>query len=908
MNLPLALITLSFDPLLSLGPLTVRWQTIGVTLGLLLALAVAALLIPRTAAPNERQLRVTDLALILVGVVPGAVVGGRLVHVIDYLGAYTANPLSIVDPRVGSLSLLGALVGGTLSAIYVARLLNGPLGRWADLGAVPLLIALGAGKLAQLLGGSGQGAPFDGPWAVAFAGNGPWVSFAPSLSAHPSQVYEGIWLLVGIPVILRFAGARRVDSDVHPWVAWAVRSAPAGALFIGAVAWFLAGRFIVGFTWRDEPVVGPLNMEQLLALVLLAAGAALLWLRSRRRTLSVLGTALCLLTTLACGSPATTVPPTAPAGRPSPSVGASAPPSAPVGPIATPASTPAATAPPTARSVDELISEMTTDEKIGQLFMVSFYGGQANVTDPTQLQANETSLGVPNIADAISTYHLGGVIYFDWAGNMVSPRQVATLSNSIQADAAAQPDAIPLLISTDQEGGAIVRLPSPATQFCGNMCLGATRQTSLARSTAAAIGAELRAEGLNLVLAPDGDVNINPANPVIGARSFGSDATLDASMASAMVTGFQTDAGVAATVKHFPGHGDTNIDSHTALPTINHTSAQWASIDEPPFAAAIDAGVDVVMVGHLAFPALDSSGTPASLSAPIIGTYLRGQLGFKGVVITDALTMGALRDGYGDAGIAVKAVSAGDDILLMPQSLPVAFAAIQSAVANGTISSARLNESVKRILQLKQSQGLFDAQPVSVSTAESVLSAKAHKAVETNAADAAVTLIANDGKVLPLRDAAADGPYLVVGTSSAWVYPFVTDVRNRGLSATTYVTGATLSSSAIKAVATSTASFGTVIVLTFDADTDNGQQKLVAALAATGKRLVTVSIDRPYDQAHYRAAVNLCVYSASDASLLAATGVIFGDFAPTGQLPVAIPDPNSPATTLYPFGFGLTYP
>ena len=740
---------------------------------------------------------------------------------------------------------------------------------------------------------------------MAFYGNGPWVSFAPSMPAQPSQVYEGVWLLLGILIILRLAGPRRPssDADVHPWVAWAVRSAPAGALFVGALGWFLGGRVIVGFTWRDESVVGPLNMDQLLALGLLVVGGAFLWLRSSRRTVGVLGTALCLITTLACGGPTATVQPTtAPSGHPPASAGTTAPPPASVGPIATP------TLPPTQGDIDTLVGEMTTDEKIGQLFMVSFYGDQANETSPSQVQANQASLGVANIAAAISTYHLGGVIYFGWAGNMVSARQVATLSNSIQAAAAAEPDSIPLLISTDQEGGAIVRLPSPATQFCGNMCLGATRQTDLARSTAAAIGAELRAEGLNQVLAPDGDVNINPANPVIGVRSFGSDATLVADMTPAMVAGFQADAGLAATVKHFPGHGDTNIDSHTALPTINHSAAQWASIDEPPFAAAISGGVDVVMVGHLAFPALDSSGTPASLSAPIIGNYLRGQLGFTGVVMTDALTMGALRDGYGDAGIAVKAVTAGDDILLMPQSLPVAFAAIQAAVANGTISNARLNQSVRRILLLKRSLGLFTAAPVSVSAATEVLSAKAHKAVETNDADSAVTLIANDGKVLPLRDATGDGPYLVVGPTPASTGTVEAAIRARGLVANTYTSGLSPRASLISGAATYAAGFGTVIVLTLDADTDTGQQKLVAALAATGKRLVTVSIDRPYDEAHYRAAVNLCLYSASSASLVAAVGAIFGDFAPTGKLPVSIPDPSSPATTLYPFGFGLTYP
>lgn len=548
---------------------------------------------------------------------------------------------------------------------------------------------------------------------------------------------------------------------------------------------------------------------------------------------------------------------------------------------------------------------MSTDEKIGQLLMVSFYGDQASETNAAQVSSNRALIGADNIAQAIAKYHLGGVIYFNWAGNLVSPAQVATLSNDIQAAGAADASSIPLLISTDQEGGSVVRLPSPATQFPGNIALGATGVAGLARSTGAAIGQELKAAGLNLVLAPDGDVNVNPQNPIIGIRSFGSDAAAVASLTVAMVTGFQADAGVGATVKHFPGHGDTNIDSHSQLPTITHTAAQWASIDEPPFAAAISGGVDAVMVGHLAFPALDPSGTPASLSSPIVKGILRTQLGFGGVVITDSLQMGGLRNTYGDAQIAVKAVLAGDDVLLMPSSLPVAFGALQQAVTSGTISATRLNASVKRILQLKRKLGLFGAAPASPTTVTATLRSKAHRALEARDADASVTLLSNRGAVLPIASASAAGPYLVVGPTSGAVATLAKAVRSRGPSVATYVSGTSPSASVISAAATQAASYRTLILLTLNADASEAQQNLVAALAATGKRLITISIGRPYDQGYYRAAVNMCVYSSAAASLRAAAGAIFGDVYVHGRLPVAIPNGTSTTQTLYPLGYGL---
>ena len=233
------------------------------------ALAIAA----RRAA--EPPLRIPDMLPILVAIVPGAIVGGRLVHAVAYFDFYLARPASLLDPAVGSLSLLGAVLGGCVSAAYVARMLGDHLARWADIAALPLLVVLGFGKLATVLGGSGQGLPFDGPWAVAFTGQGPWVSASPELPSHPSQVYEGLLLLVGLP-LLAIVGRRGPPGT--------------GRMFAFTLCWFLVGRLLVGFTWRDLPVLGPLNVEQALAgavllglaLAVLRGGKGVSWSRAER--------------------------------------------------------------------------------------------------------------------------------------------------------------------------------------------------------------------------------------------------------------------------------------------------------------------------------------------------------------------------------------------------------------------------------------------------------------------------------------------------------------------------------------------------------------------------------------------------------------------------------------------------
>ena len=253
----LALIELDFDPYLRLGDLAIRWQTVELTIALFAALAVATL-----AAPGRRFYR-DQMPLVIAGAVPGAAVGGRLVHVLVYWEAYAADPTEIFDPFVGGFSLLGAVLGGFLTASFLARVVAAPLARWADAAAVPLMLAIGFGKLAQLLGGSGQGLPFDGPWAVAFLGDGPWVSANPAIPSHPAQVYEGLWMLLGVPIVLAWVGELSGWSTSRP--------EDRGSLFVAALSWFLLGRIIVGFTWRDAPLIGPINAEQVLAAAALVA-------------------------------------------------------------------------------------------------------------------------------------------------------------------------------------------------------------------------------------------------------------------------------------------------------------------------------------------------------------------------------------------------------------------------------------------------------------------------------------------------------------------------------------------------------------------------------------------------------------------------------------------------------------
>lgn len=559
------------------------------------------------------------------------------------------------------------------------------------------------------------------------------------------------------------------------------------------------------------------------------------------------------------------------------------------------------------RFVERLINEMTLEEKVGQLFVTYAYGQTADTTDPADVANNQRDLGVANGKELIEKYHLGGVIYFAWSNNVANPPQIAGLSNGLQRVATSQRTHIPLLVTTDQEHGVVTRVGPPATQLPGNMALGAGRSETNAYDAAQISGKELRAIGINQNFAPVADVNVNAQNPVIGVRSFGSDPSLVSTLVSASVAGYQ-DANVSATAKHFPGHGDTATDSHYGVPIINHSRSEWESIDAPPFRAAIKRGIDSIMTAHIVVPALDPSGTPATLSKPIITDVLRGELGYDGVVVTDALTMKGVRDGFGDDRIPVLALQAGVDQLLMPApgKLDIAYNAVLDAVGSGELTEKRIDESVRRVLRLKMKRGLFEPENVLVdeSNVGSRVGTAAHQARAQGITDATVTLVKDDTDSLPL--VAKDSRKVLV-TGASVTSTLAERIAARGPAATAHNTGIAPSDAAIASAVEQARKSDKVVVATNKAWANAGQRKLVNELLATGKPVVVVAVRDPYDIAYVTdAPTYLATYSTTAISMESLARVLFGEIQPGGKLPVTVPAAGDPGTTLYPFGHGMT--
>lgn len=355
------------------------------------------------------------------------------------------------------------------------------------------------------------------------------------------------------------------------------------------------------------------------------------------------------------------------------------------------------------RWIDATLAAMTLEQKVGQLFVAYVTGATAD----TSSADNMARFGVPTPAEAVARWQLGGVLYFVWSDNVRHPRQLAALGNGLQRAIAGAGNPIPLSVATDQETGAGGRIGAPATVFPEAAELAATGDPALTERAYAITGAELRAMGLNTDYAPVADVNVNPTNPVIGVRSFGSDPAVVAEHVVAAVRGLQS-ADVSAVAKHFPGHGDTDEDSHHALPVVSHSRRDWELVDAPPFRAAIEAGVDAIMTAHLAFPALEPTGEPATLSRTVLTGLLRDELGFDGVIITDSLRMTGVRTRYDDNEVPVRAIEAGADVLLDPPEPAAQIEAVLTAVRSGRLPAERIEQSVRRILIMKWTRGVVD--------------------------------------------------------------------------------------------------------------------------------------------------------------------------------------------------------
>lgn len=552
---------------------------------------------------------------------------------------------------------------------------------------------------------------------------------------------------------------------------------------------------------------------------------------------------------------------------------------------------------------------MSLEQKVGQLFVADIWGKSADEVNP----ANRAKYGVDTPAEVVGKYHPGGVIYFNnpTTDNVDDPAQVARLSNGLQRAAMGSAPHLPLIISTDQEGGRVTRIGTPATEYPASMAVGAGRRAENARRLAAVNGHELRAMGITQDFAPDADVNSNPLNPIIGSRSFSADPGLAGRLVVAEIDGYQhsgpATSTVSAAAKHFPGHGDAATDSHTGLPVIRRTEQQWRQVDLPPFQAAIGAGIDVIMTAHITVPSLDPSGEPATLSKPIITGILRDELHYDGVVVTDSLQMAGVRQLHPDGEIPVLALEAGVDQMLMPPDLGVAVDGVLDAVKIGRITEQRIDTSVLRILKLKFKRGLVARPLVDETAVGHEVGTAGHLKQIQAITDRTTTVLRNDTGLLPLRD-----PHgiLVTGWNSPDYpgYPAepVSSLAER-LGGTAMPTGASPGVAVIDKVSVAAAKATTVIVLTNGLRTDDGQRDLVNALLRTGKPLVAVTIQEPYDPGYADVPTWVATYDWRDVTMNALAKVLLGKISPQGKLPVAIPAGDGRSGVLYPFGTGLTW-
>lgn len=539
------------------------------------------------------------------------------------------------------------------------------------------------------------------------------------------------------------------------------------------------------------------------------------------------------------------------------------------------------------------LAKLSLKEKIGQLFICGFQS--AEVDD--------------QIRTLVKEYHVGGTVYF--RRNVESVRQLAALSADVQALPRSKPD-IPLFISIDQEGGMVARLDHEGmSRIPGNMTLGAANDPHLTEKVAALAAKEMTALGINFNFAPCVDVNNNPGNPVIGVRSFGEDPELVAVHGGAAIRGYQQN-GVIATAKHFPGHGDTAVDSHLGLAVVPHDKERLNRIELTPFRKAIDAGVDAIMTAHVIFPAFEPEEIPATLSRKVLTDLLRSEMGFDGVIVTDCLEMHAIAKSCGIAEGSVRAIEAGADLVLVSHTLSDQIAAIEAvyeAVASGRILEERIDRSVERVLALKAKRigGLAaghgegsHAVPMPLTPPE------IGGPLLAEASERSVTLVKHDGS-LPLK---TSDPILViwpelrhrteVDEPSVHRYTLADALRPYADRVVLSVIGTRPSDAEIGEVLKQSADFRQIVAVTYTAESEipEGQSKLINSIKRNRRsELIVVSSRNPYDlNAFPDVGTYLCLYENRPGSLDALAKALTGRLRCEGTLPVSL---NSD----YPAGF-----
>ena len=575
---------------------------------------------------------------------------------------------------------------------------------------------------------------------------------------------------------------------------------------------------------------------------------------------------------------------------------------------------------------EKTLHKLTVEEKIGQVFMIWCRAGFLNVENPEYLELRE-SMQKYHVGSFAMTVHVDGPYLL-----RSEPYEAADLLNRLQHDSK-----LPLLFAADFERGVSMRLLG-TTAFPHAMAFGAAGREDYAETFGRITGEEARAIGIHWNFFPDADVNSNPANPIINTRSFGEDPKQVGDLVAAYIKGAH-EAGMLVTVKHFPGHGDTATDSHLGVASVNVDRAHLDSIELPPFRQAIAAGVDSVMVAHVTVPALDSDPNHvATISPAVVSDLLEKQLGFKGLIVTDALDMAGLTHLFADniGRAAVEAFKAGNDLLLIPADLGASYNAMLAAARSGEISRERLDHSVLKILRIKASLGLQDARLVDTSAISTIVGKPEHLTFGQQAADAAITLVRENGKVLPLKHAGTVKvglPYMTVEETHNRVVAvlfsddmrtdsgraFGRELRARVPDARVIYVDPRVASGMSDEVLRAVDEAQTVVVAVYVIPTagkvastpvspaaanpaQGAMQNSVSMADATGtllqqlldraaEKTAVVAMGNPYLASDFPMIQNyMCTFSNATVSEVSAVKALFGEIAIRGHLPVSIPN------------------
>ncbi|GER88224.1 beta-N-acetylhexosaminidase [Dictyobacter vulcani] len=533
--------------------------------------------------------------------------------------------------------------------------------------------------------------------------------------------------------------------------------------------------------------------------------------------------------------------------------------------------------------MQQLTDGMSLEEQIGQLFIVGFPG--TTVT--------------PELVELIQKYHVGGIILF--ARNLENPQQIQELTQSLQKVAREAGQRYPLLICIDQENGMVRRFGNSTTFFPGNMALGAIASPELTREIAQATGRELKALGINMNLAPVADVNNNPANPVIGIRSFGEDPQQVARHVAAMVAGYR-DSGIITSLKHFPGHGDTAVDSHLALPSIPYDLERLESLELLPFREGIAAGADSIMVAHLYLPALMPAGEliPATVSRTIIHDLLRQKIGYDGVITTDCLEMNAVADTIGVEQGAVMALQAGSDLAMISHRYDRQRGGLEKtyqAVENKTLSAQSIQEACERVLKLKARMLSWEQLPTPEQL--NVIGAEEQQKLRDQSYARSTTVVRDQQHLLPLRLQPEQRILVAILQPAAYTQAsdkaqaadtLVEQMRQRHAQVEALTITPEVATNMRQRIGEVVSDFAMIIVLTVNANLDRYQGDVVRHLLQTGKPVIGLAVYNPYDLlAIPELETYLVTYEYTPPALQAAARVLFGEVVAQGKLPVSLP-------------------